>query len=133
MPTALAIVGGLQWVASGGASVSVFFSTRLITSTATYYHNLAIDLALTEAETEAAMHQLRAAAIPLAMAREGMIPADHDQIAKYAAPLEDYFREAGREADIPRLPELLQAEATAVLAEHAEWRAARDAPPASEA
>lgn len=102
-------------------------------STATRYSNLAHDLVLTGAQREAATHQLRAAAIPLAMARAGMIPADHDMIAKTVAPLEDYFREAGREADIPRLRELLEAEVTAVLAEHAEWQAAQDAPPAPEA
>ena len=82
---------------------------------------------------DAATHQLRAAAIPLAMARAGMIPQDHSMIADTVAPLERRFREAGREADIPRLRELLAAEAAAVLAEHAEWQAAQDAPPAPEA
>ena len=94
--------------------------------TATGYHNLASNLAVTGAQGDAATHQLRAAAIPLAMAAEGMIGQDHPQIAKNLAPLEHYFREAGREADIPHLPELLKSEATAVLAEHAEWQAAQD-------
>ena len=101
-------------------------------STAMRHHNLAKDLALTGAQEDAATHQLRAAAIPLAMAQAGMIAPDHPQIAMNLAPLEHRFREAGREADIPRLPELLEAEATAVRAEHAEWQAAQDAPPAPE-
>ncbi|MGR3715667.1 MAG: tetratricopeptide repeat protein [Thermohalobaculum sp.] len=102
-------------------------------STATRHHNLAKDLALTGAEKDAAMHQLRAAAIPLAMARAGMIAQDHPQVAEMRAPLEHYFRETGRAADIPRLGELLDAEVAAVLTEHAEWQAAQDAPPAPEA
>ncbi len=62
-----------------------------------------------------------------------MIAQDHPQIAASLAPLEHYFREAGREADIPRLPELLEAEVAAVLAEHAEWQAAQPATPAPDA
>jgi tetratricopeptide (TPR) repeat protein len=102
-------------------------------STATRHHNLADDLALTGAQGDAATHQLRAAAIPLAMELAGMIAPDHPRSTETLAPLERRFREAGREADIPRLRELLEAEAAAVLAEHAEWQAAQGAPPAPEA
>lgn len=95
--------------------------------TASCHHNLAAHLALTDAAAEAAEHQLRAAAIPLAMAQAGMIGPEHTHIAEIRAPLERRFRAAGRAAEIPRLPDLLATEVVAVRADHAEWQAAQAA------